>query len=317
MDKSVVNLIKPDYKDTVENVYRSFMLAAIEGTGSLDVLRHSTLNEGTTIPTWVPDWRSEPLGSTLSIANTAFCASGSSLASIRSLSDDQLLSCKGFIADGIDGMGCLPDGKWAAESVVSTMNTANPYITLQEAREAIWKTLVACHSIPSEPLDPSLYASYASILATPTLATMEFPEHSPLSDLVTSNVFLWCVQFLEGHSSFHVAGKPMSDFFSKEVDLENMDALHLRDALMQRDRVGLGRKLVTTEKGYIGIAPQPAEQDDVIAVLLGCSVPFILRKVNGQSGEVRWRIVGECYVHGIMDGEAMEWGLEIQDIAIC
>ena len=317
MEKPVVNLIKPDYKDTVVNVYRSFTLAAIEGTGSLDVLRHSTLNEGTTIPTWVPDWTSEPTDSTLSIADTAFCASGPSLASIRSLSDDQLLLCKGFIADGIDGMGCLPDGMWPAESVVPTMNTANPYITLQEAREAIWKTLVASHSIPSEPLDPSLYASYASLLATPTLATMDFPEHSPLSDLVSSNVFLWCVQFLEGHSSFRVAGRPMSDFFSKEVDLENMDAGHLRDALMQRDRVGLGRRLVTTGKGYFGIAPLAVKQDDVIAVLLGCSVPVLLRKVNGQSGEARWRIVGECYVHGIMNGEAMEWESDIQDIVIC
>jgi hypothetical protein len=37
---------------------------------------------------------------------------------------------------------------------------------------------------------------------------------------------------------------------------------------------------------------------DVIAVLLGGTVPFLLRE-DGHN----YRLIGDCYVHGIMDGE--------------
>jgi hypothetical protein len=40
----------------------------------------------------------------------------------------------------------------------------------------------------------------------------------------------------------------------------------------------------------------------VVYVLLGCSVPVVLRK-TGKPDE--FEFVGECYFHGFMDGEAL------------
>ena len=58
------------------------------------------------------------------------------------------------------------------------------------------------------------------------------------------------------------------------------------------------RSFVTTEKGYLGLAPSRARKGDVLCVLRGGDVPFVLReKENGY-----WELVGEAYVHGIMDG---------------
>ena len=58
------------------------------------------------------------------------------------------------------------------------------------------------------------------------------------------------------------------------------------------------RSFVTTKKGYLGLAPWGAREDDVVCVLRGGDVPFILReKEDGY-----WKLVGEAYVHGIMDG---------------
>jgi hypothetical protein len=39
---------------------------------------------------------------------------------------------------------------------------------------------------------------------------------------------------------------------------------------------------------------------DIICVLFGCSLPVVLRKKNGY-----YNFLGECYVHGIMEGEAV------------
>lgn len=51
---------------------------------------------------------------------------------------------------------------------------------------------------------------------------------------------------------------------------------------------------------------------DEIVVLFGCSVPVILREVKseGESGgerEKRWQFIGEAFVEGFMDAEALAW----------
>ena len=63
----------------------------------------------------------------------------------------------------------------------------------------------------------------------------------------------------------------------------------------------VGRRLVITEKGRFALASSLAERGDVICVLFGCSVPVILRR-----DKKHWKLVGECYLHGIMKGEAIK-----------
>ena len=41
----------------------------------------------------------------------------------------------------------------------------------------------------------------------------------------------------------------------------------------------------------------------MIYVMDGCDVPYLLREADGEG---RFRLVGECYVFGIMDGEAVK-----------
>jgi hypothetical protein len=76
-----------------------------------------------------------------------------------------------------------------------------------------------------------------------------------------------------------------------------------------------------TKSGYIGIGPNNAMAGDVVAIFSGAKTPFILRKVElddsgqatnpltGDPDEQRWRIVGSCYVQGLMDNEVAspEW----------
>ncbi|KAK6601409.1 hypothetical protein H4I96_06750 [Botrytis cinerea] len=63
------------------------------------------------------------------------------------------------------------------------------------------------------------------------------------------------------------------------------------------------RKLGITGKGYFGLFPRYAEKGDMIYVMDGCDVPYLLREADGEG---RFRLVGECYVFGIMDGEAVK-----------
>jgi Heterokaryon incompatibility protein (HET) len=66
-----------------------------------------------------------------------------------------------------------------------------------------------------------------------------------------------------------------------------------------------GRALFVTGKGFIGLAPEGAKQGDRLAVLLGGDIPVVMRSAREGDGGSGWELVGECYVHGIMDGEVL------------
>ncbi|KAK7530916.1 heterokaryon incompatibility protein-domain-containing protein [Phyllosticta citribraziliensis] len=65
-----------------------------------------------------------------------------------------------------------------------------------------------------------------------------------------------------------------------------------------------GRRPFATARGMLGLGPVELREGDVVWVLWGADVPFVLRREGGGAGEGRWSVVGEAYVHGIMDGEA-------------
>ncbi|KAH7324782.1 heterokaryon incompatibility protein-domain-containing protein [Stachybotrys elegans] len=63
-----------------------------------------------------------------------------------------------------------------------------------------------------------------------------------------------------------------------------------------------GRSLVTTDAGFIGLAPRLTAPGDQVHVLPGAATPIILR----ETGMGSFILIGECYIFGIMHGEAME-----------
>jgi hypothetical protein len=56
----------------------------------------------------------------------------------------------------------------------------------------------------------------------------------------------------------------------------------------------------------LGLAPQTVREGDLICIVYGCSVPVVLRKfpIDQESEKCYYVLIGECYIHGMMDGEA-------------
>ncbi|KAF2432984.1 hypothetical protein EJ08DRAFT_584731 [Tothia fuscella] len=63
-----------------------------------------------------------------------------------------------------------------------------------------------------------------------------------------------------------------------------------------------GHSYFETEKGYIGLGPFMVEPGDQVCVLFGGRVLYVLRP--DQDGSCIY--IGDAYVHGLMDGEAIE-----------
>ncbi|KAF2803303.1 uncharacterized protein BDZ99DRAFT_170585 [Mytilinidion resinicola] len=70
-------------------------------------------------------------------------------------------------------------------------------------------------------------------------------------------------------------------------------------------------RFFVTEKGYLGLGPPDAAPGQEVVILLGFHMPFVMSKNEDGSYE----LVGEAYVHGIMDGEAVP-GAEVEELRI-
>jgi hypothetical protein len=108
------------------------------------------------------------------------------------------------------------------------------------------------------------------------------PRHKLQSMTGTS---FWCpytdkiIKALQGHASMGKAGR----FWQAAVSA-------------CRSRVFL-----RTSQGQYGVGPTTVKPGDTLAVLFGSRVPVILRR-HGNF----YRLICDCYIHGLMDGEAIQ-----------
>ncbi len=65
-------------------------------------------------------------------------------------------------------------------------------------------------------------------------------------------------------------------------------------------RICQNRCLFVTTGGFLGLGPANSKLGDIVHILGGANMPIILRPFGGYFG-----VVGDCFIHGIMDGEAI------------
>ncbi|XEV05006.1 hypothetical protein FSHL1_010293 [Fusarium sambucinum] len=64
------------------------------------------------------------------------------------------------------------------------------------------------------------------------------------------------------------------------------------------------RRPFLTDNGYLGSSCESTQAGDEVWVVSGCPVPLVLRKSGDHEG--CYTLIGESYVHGVMNGEAAE-----------
>jgi hypothetical protein len=71
--------------------------------------------------------------------------------------------------------------------------------------------------------------------------------------------------------------------------------------------ITMARRLAVTERGLLGMAACRARKGDLVCVLFGCSIPVLLR----ERGDGTCEFIGECYLDGFMNGEALDKAREL------
>ncbi|KAJ4291035.1 hypothetical protein N0V90_010232 [Kalmusia sp. IMI 367209] len=243
-----------------------------------------------------------------------------------------LLKCSGFLVGRVDGMALTLPVTNAVSLVehYQPVATANPYGDDEATARALIHTLFAnskwgdaggasLFHIPWFAEDPStFFGADGSLNLTPgDIASISQLNTHGWSSALGTNFFQfeWLRRRL---SQFRIGNKTFQEYFDTKITQCEFPAQRIKLDVATCLGAYLKRRLITLDTGHFGLAPCTIERGDAIYVLLGCSLPMVLRQV-GETG--RFKVVGECYVDGIANGEALA-GVEsgcnvIRDIVLC
>ncbi|EON67114.1 hypothetical protein W97_06367 [Coniosporium apollinis CBS 100218] len=284
-------LIEPDYTRSPEQVFEAAALASFDRTGKLEFLSHLFGQRQLKLPSFVPDWTASisSHGHHSSHQDWLTCishykASGGRSAEFNLIAAGKAVT-RGIIFDTIATTGPSNDSR-PFEKVVNEMRdlpdadrcSTGSYNHTSETRETAFRRTM-CGSM--------------DIVTKDSRAC--FRRLRGLTDF--SKFKKWQVWY---DTTFTLK----STLYDKDVSISNQLFF----------AVTVGRRFITTEKDYIGFAPKECEKGDLVAVLPGGSVPYILRPEpvadalweQGHGSSSCYTILGDSYIHGIMDGEAFD-----------
>lgn len=171
------------------------------------------------------------------------------------------------------------------EAAAALFAKLQPYPTQEDWSEVLWRTLQANVCLKNAPATRAGSDGRRDFICW--LARLR--EYMPLDQ----------VDF------FHY---PLLQILLTEATDETWETIPGGAASFRVSRDGFKTyRVFSTTSGYVGLAPPFVESHDVLCIFHGGATPFVLRPTSMDG---MYQIVGECYVHGLMNGEGLELGHE-------
>ncbi|RFU77969.1 het-domain-containing [Trichoderma arundinaceum] len=257
---------EPDYKKTAAELYAGVSRAIITNTENLDVLSSCYGFSQSTVPdlpSWVASWNDTPLKY---FDEQIFNAAGASSVVYGDSDDELLLRIKGRKVDSVQLTGQLPESiGYSNEACI-------------ELWRYWWKFASAIESYPTEETVKEVFKA--------TLWWGSDVDYGRLEPGKYKETFDAWLKVLTGPDDTAVTAKHI--FNGKEP----FQYAH------RATSTTWGRNLSITDKGYLAMVPITSAVGDEIVIFQGAKLPFIVRTEDGKS-----KLVGPCYVRGMMDGE--------------
>ena len=287
--------LRPDYEKPIEDVYTQAAGAWLTH-GCIEILTFCQFPKlGVDLPSWVPDWRGpvrRPCGEYKEISKFAAAGDSVQLGQLDGL-DHTIIRIQGIRVDTIQSIGHL----WNPEVKI---DSSGNYIFDYDAAATLFSEVRAfvqeSHNLGFWPrctdfqreeaiwripiADQEQDTSIGRNRRATALSRQGFNDVTRGIEFEAEEREKWS----EGKSSY----------------INMMGYLH-------------NRRPFLSKKGYVGLGPGGLREGDLIYVLLGAYVPFILR---ASQDSVDHELIGEAYVHGIMDGELMQQDLAIETILL-
>ncbi|KAK8017804.1 Heterokaryon incompatibility protein 6-OR allele [Apiospora rasikravindrae] len=341
MDPRVQQEVEVDYNKPYPEVYRDFARMIVEKSGNLDIIFQQASNpsrirqqdetelSGRTIdhdcpdlPSWTPNWllcrtlddhASGALGH-----NYAFFDAAHGTRHIpQQETNVNHLTCRGLLYASVDGLGCSHSASKHHDThdVVAPISPVKVichyiYRHWDRARDNMWAALtLGMIKVYDDPDRDALFR----LPYFPDLIDRAETSGSPNPSWTYEggpDDFRVLVQWQRCNRDFSLFGNPLPAYFEeasesffqrpKEPPKDDHASLwDMRNILAQR-------RIATTTGGDLVLVPQGARQRDVIFILRGCNAPVVLRPRDDGT----WYLVGECYIHAVMQGSIMKQYME-------
>ncbi|KAH6853516.1 heterokaryon incompatibility protein-domain-containing protein [Chaetomium sp. MPI-CAGE-AT-0009] len=299
-------LLKPDYSQDLRSVYIQGAQRILEQDQHLRIL--SAVQHGAeidpTYPSWVPKWHEplpvEPLGlrdeqGYYANGGELFCPTAATFGSPSSNNENHSLTLPGLVSSTITSLStplsktnlhlnALPAGphRTALETLFAALNSEQAQV------RASWSATLEKFTLFGF-ADPAAQAAHfanadargAAVTAQPgkygmrAAAEMIAGERAQMDHL---GEFLLYWRERAGWRGSELRHKEMGLFWRV---LEESGSVYMRERAL----------VFLMEDGREGLGPAAAREGDVVA---------------GEDGGRFWRLVGECFVPGLMQGEAVE-----------
>lgn len=188
-------------------------------------------------------------------------------------------------------------------------NTVNILRVPPESRFRPWDMVLEIRGIRKKRHAPYLTGESIDEAFAQTLTAAMSTKGAHAIDFQQFCVYLYelTVGFLLVKGQIHEIERLRIEWEAEYQRLKSLVRAHIEPRTFMKDLTTAckGRKLFSTLSGHIGIGDGTLESGDLVCVFLGGITPFIIRPVDQK-----YKFVGECYVHGIMHGEAFEEGLQ-------
>lgn len=293
--------ITPNYSMSVEQVYTDLAKRSLRGSQgdsaliTLAAVQHldgrlpsrdgpaPLPNSG--LPSWVPDWRTYQ-GFILSEPINPHRAHGSSKPKLEIDDDSALLRIHGVYVDTIEA--CSPPLKNKDFHGQSRMI------------ELLWTEICQKKSFNlDDRYRNSQEGAFFAFMQTLSNGCVQIAgrEGIPYNEIPAS-------RWLEQAAMYLVGALGDSSTISLEIRTLATEAKRKHEKeewSRSANGASKNRIFARTESGYFVLGPAVMEKGDVVCVLFGGKLPFCLRLVGK-----RYLLVGECYTHGLMEGEALD-----------
>ncbi|KAH6653958.1 HET domain protein [Truncatella angustata] len=296
----------PNYTKSALEVYRDFTRYCLSRPPCvLDVLfhvQHTDDPRSTSFPSWVPkfDIPSSTNYFTYQVyqAGTLYRGRISESARLHDFPADgvnplrpNVLQLEGFVFDHVLTI---------TDTIMLDSNDAKPL-------DRVWEQLF--HSSPRHKRN-STYIDGCTSLEVAFLMTL---HAGALGSAVRYASFQRSVDALTQHAKnclahwlSHIRRVPLSTYqhIIKPVDIPaELPPIVAKSFMTTIRATSANRKLYRTSTGYLGLGPAATKSGDIVVVLLGGHLPFILRPSGTD-----WLLIGETYVHhpNLMMGSLLE-----------
>jgi hypothetical protein len=304
------------YEKGIQGVYGHTVGYCINSETTLDIIsctcQHERSRQDTLFPSWMHDWRATSFNLTCSTdiynilpqrgcdaytqwsesnGKTPFNASGGILpqagtrseASVGFSLDFSCILLSGIVFDVIEVMS----GR-ACTTTPGVQTKAD-----QDHNWRVWASL-AMEPVPGrkEPYGPP-GARFDALWKALTFGGVKIPGKSD-------------EQIAEDFREWWSAGRPIESpahaDWSQRLDTYET----FKEQAFPNGLYADNRRLFRTHRGYIGTACEHAKPDDLVCILWGGALPFILRQTDIDDDRPYHIVGGATYVHGIMFGEALK-----------